>query len=407
MIARERLQVTRAWVISVAALVLIVVALYSVVLFNQAYLRPYDYPQVIAWSRQLAAGDFALHPGGIRFGMAYRPNFLYQVLVAGMAGLTGADIPLSALAVSLLANVLLALTLHAVFLRALPAPERLRSGLAATLLALITLLLGPVSFLTWHRANLYLGYIAPTVYHNATLTLLRPLALLLFLAALRGFAFTPADRRLRRVVAAAALTILGAYAKPSYLLCLLPVAGGLLAIQWLRRRPANWPLLVGGIIVPGILALGLQYLFTYEANADNSVIFAPLLAARSMESVHILPKLALSLVFPVAAGVLYPRRAAQDDAFALAWLVMIPALAYAYLLAESGMVADGNFFWGAQVALFILMAAALRFFAQQVAASGSAWLTLRHAALAGALLLHLVPGLVWYYAEALTLQHWW
>ncbi|GAB4574586.1 MAG: hypothetical protein Kow0077_21880 [Anaerolineae bacterium] len=407
MVKKAQSRISPVWWLSVAILVLVVTVLYGIVLFNQVYLRPYDYPTHISWARQLFQGDFEFHPGGVKIGAAYRPNFLFQALVSGIMSLTGSDAQLSGMAVGLLANLILALSLHALFYMDFARSERVISGFVAVALAVIVLLLGPVSFLTWHRANLYLGYIAPTVYHNPTLTLLRPLALLQFLCLVKGFDDVSTGRQPLLVLVTALLTVVSVYAKPSYIICLLPAAGLAMVVQWLRKQPVDWLFIGAGIIVPGFVVLILQYQFTYIANTDNNVIFAPLLAARTMESVHILPKLILSFVFPAAVSILYWPRVARSHAFVLAWLVAFVALAYAYLLAESGMVGDGNFLWGAQVSLFILMVVALRFFVQQIIASGQPRISLRNGLLVGALLLHLIPGIVWYYAEALTLEHWW
>lgn len=391
------------WWRSAALVTALVVALYSIVLLNQIYLRPYDYPTHIAWARGLSEGEF--HPGGIQIGSAYRPNVLFQLLVYGLAQLPALDFERAALAVSLLASLALALTVHALLYRALPDRDRLRVGVIAALLALVVLLAGPLNFLTLHRANLYLGYIAPTVYHNPTVTLLRPFALLLFVCAVQAVA-APADRSTRKVMIAALLTVLATYAKPNYTLCLLPVMAGVLALQWLRHQAVNGRLIVVGIILPGLVVLGLQYAFTFEANVENSIIFSPLMVARLFEPVHIFPKLALSLIFPVAVVALYPARASRDVALLLAWLVMIVALAYAYLLAEEGMPGDGNFFWGAQVALFILFVFSVRFSVQQVLAQDRR-LTWRSALCVGTLGLHFAAGIVWYLSQALLQQLYW
>lgn len=393
----------RVWLGSTALVTALTIVLYGIVLLNQVYLRPYDYPQHIAWARELSEGEF--HLGGVKLDTAYRPNFLFQLLIYGLAQVPRLDFERSALAVSLLASVALALVIHALMYRGLPNLGRPEAGLAAMLLTLVALLVGPLSFLTWHRDNLYLGYIAPITYHNPTVTLLRPFALLLFIYALKAMT-APADRSTRDVVITALLTALATYAKPNYTLCLLPVMGGVLAAHWLRRLPANWRLILGGIILPGTVALGLQYSFTFEANVENAIIFSPLTVARSFESVHIFPKLALSLVFPVVVVALYIDRVRHDTALLLAWPVTTVALGYAYLLAEEGMPGDGNFFWGAQVALFILFVFSLRFLAQQMLERDRR-LTWRSALCAGVLALHVVTGSFWYLTEALLQQPRW
>ncbi|MCC6799306.1 MAG: hypothetical protein IT325_04275, partial [Anaerolineae bacterium] len=73
---------------------------------------------------------------------------------------------------------------------------------------------------------------------------------------------------------------------------------------------------------------------------------------------------------------------------------------------EEGMPGDGNFFWGAQVALFILFVFSVRFSVQQVLAQDRR-LTWRSALCVGTLGLHFAAGIVWYLSQALLQQLYW
>ncbi len=396
----------RGWWRSVALMLTVVMVLHGVALLNQVYVRPFDYPTHIRWARLLAEGEF--HPGGVKIEGSYRPAYLFQALVYGVALLPSIDHAQGAIVVSLLATAALALTVYHLLYRALPEPDRATTGLIAALLTLVVLLVAPLTFRTWHRENLYLGYITPIVYHNPTVTLLRPFALLLFLYAVKALDAAAGVNRAWAVPVAAVLTVLATYAKPNYTLALLPVMGGLLALRWLRRQPVDTPLILFGILLPGVVVLGLQFWFTYESSENNSVIFSPLTVARMFEPNYIFAKLALSLVFPGLVSVLYLRPALRDWSVVLAWLALGVALAYVYLLAESGMPGDGNFFWGAQVTLLILVIVTMRLLIRQELGTdrrGPSW---RAMACAGALALHLAAGVAWYLSEALLPgPSWW
>ncbi len=403
----EGLRVRGRWR-SIALMLTVVIVLHGAALLNQIYVRPFDYPMHIRRAVVLAEGEF--HPGGVKIEGAYRPAYLFQALVYGVALLPGIDHAQGAIVVSLVSTSALSLTVFHLFYRALPDPDRAATGLIAALLTLVVLLVAPLTFRTWHRENLYLGYIAPIVYHNPTVTLVRPFALLLFLYTVKALDTAANVNRRWAVTVAAALTVLGTYAKPNFTLVLLPVLGGLLALRWLRRQPVDTPPILFGILLPGAVVLGLQYWFTYASNATNKVIFSPLTVARIFEPNHlvIFAKLALSLVFPGLVSVLYLRPALRDRSVVLAWLVLSVALAYVYLLAESGMPGDGNFFWGAQVALLILVVVTMRLLIRQELGADRRRPSWRAMVCAGALALHLAAGVVWYLSETLLPRpSWW
>ena len=69
---------------------------------------------------------------------------------------------------------------------------------------------------------------------------------------------------------------------------------------------------------------------------------------------HLGTKFVLSLLFPVGVYVLYFREARTSLRLNLSWLAFLVGASFTYLVAEKKRVLDGNFTWGAQVALFVL-----------------------------------------------------
>jgi len=366
-------------------------------------LLPFGYVFTLGGAALVPFDDYDVHAGiAARLaesGSLEVPHPLFHGLViVARAVVPGADLVLAALLVALAAQAaLVALTFAALrAVRPLPAAT---AGALALLLALVE----PVNFLSPEGRPAYFGYFFPNVWHNPTVVLLRPLALGLFLA------YTRATGGARRrppgglLVLIAALTVASALAKPSYVMCLLPAAGILWAAGWLRgERPL--PRVFLATAVPGLLVLAAQAWFIAHSDfMDRATVrFAPLLAL----SCHVPDGLAvlagkalMSVLFPATVLLAYGRRAWQDPALRLAWLVLGTGMAYAYLLAEPGpRLEDCNYLWGAQVAAFVLFVVSMRFLLAQGLGSRP-----RLVACAAAFAAHAVSGAL--YAWRLVTTH--
>jgi hypothetical protein len=211
--------------------------------------------------------------------------------------------------------------------------------------------IGPINLLPLSPPDVYLGYISPHVYHNPTIALLKPFALILFLYACQVFKSVRTSYVM--IIACALISTFGTMAKPSYAIVIIPVLGLLAPIYWWRGRPINWMLLIAGIALPiGIVLIWQQ---RYYANTNlGRFIFAPLLVMSYYSADNLLLKLLLSIAFPLAVLIFYYREALKDISMQIGWLGLAVGLLYTYLLAESYGWQDGNFTWSGQIALLIL-----------------------------------------------------
>ena len=329
------------------------------------------------------------------------PQLLYHVTLL----LTRAVVPGSSLAMAAALNsaaytVLLAVTVYAVLRPAFGAAAS-RAGVVRTVVAVvIVLLVTPVTVPTWQEQNLYLGYIGINVFHNPTILALKPLALLLLLAA--GHAFTAEAPRPLAIAAGGLLAVLATLAKPNYTLCLLPALAVLAAVRLMRRQPVHWALLAA-VALPAAAVLAWQYSLAYSPS--ESILWAPLAVALNFTSYEsLLPKVLLSVVFPAGVYLAYFSRARHALLLNLCWVAFLVSLLYHFLLAESGeRMFHLNFTWGAQAALFILFVVSVRFWLMQLSPAGQSrrldWHFVRGAACAALLLLHLLSGLLWYWTQ--------
>jgi len=325
------------------------------------------------------ARDFKLTDYSWHFGAARKmseegrlvPHPLFHLLtIAVKAAVPALDWWMAGLATVLffylwLATIIVRLSLA----RVVMGPLVLRALLAVGL-SLGLMILGPVSLMTWSRHNLYLGYIGVNVYHNPTVIILKPLALLLFLWTAHLLSRSGRQEVRRPLALVAALSVLSSLAKPNYGLALVPATILVVAVRWWRGRPTRLASVAWGLIVPTALALAWQY---HVTTSDPSLGLQESLRV-TLEPFRVMGhradrlwlRFVLSILFPAAVYVIYLPASRGDRRLGLAWVVFATSLPYAYLLAESGGNAfAGNFLWGSQVALFILFVVSALFVARR------------------------------------------
>jgi hypothetical protein len=210
----------------------------------------------------------------------------------------------------------------------------------------------------------YSGYIGLANYHNPTVHMLRPFALLMTIAA-----FQVLDRPGHSwwsVAFVAAATAGATFLKPSFTITLLPALGLIVLYRLVRRVPLDWRLLIFGLGIPAVLFLVPQYAITYiQGETDGGIALMPLAAASAISN-FLLVKFFLSIFFPLVILILFFKKMRQDPEMILAWLAFGVGAAQFYLLAELGSRFEhGNFLWGAQITLFILFVATIRFLLKQ------------------------------------------
>lgn len=301
-----------------------------------------DYPADVAFTAQ------GIHTGVVP------GNFLLETLMAGFALLRAdtADLNVSLLMVlSLATGAKVALTGRFLFSESEP------YSVGSTRLLLPAAIVGGLCALAFcfPAQHLYLGEIPPNVWHNPSTILLMPFALGLFWSSLRFLR----DGRARWLWISLALGALNAAAKPSFLLCLLPVFPCAAFVRFGATRQFAQALLLTAAI--GAI-LGLQYAYVYVLDPPGStltsssgVILAPMAVWRSYTS-DIPRALLASYAFPLTAVVLggaavWRNRAVQ---YALV-LAAVGLIEYALLAEQGARESEGNLTWQAIVTQYILL----------------------------------------------------
>jgi hypothetical protein len=311
------------------------------------------------------------------------PHFLFQAVLVALAPLSpGVDWTRRAVWIAIACQAALAMIVCALLRDAVPSSRPVVRTALAGAVTLALVFVTPVTFASWAARNLYHGYVGIAVYHNPTLILLKPFAVLLWWETARALDGAP-----RPAAWLAALTILSGLAKPSHLIALLPAAAALAAVLAWKGRASAWRPLVLGLALPSAIALGWQFAFRYGGAA--SVEWAPW-TAMAYRDAHLGARFVLSALFPLVVLALFPRALLRDRALALAAATFAVGAAYAYLLAEGGdTFTHRNFAWSAQSALFVLFVAAARVVLRE---SADASARARVVMCAAALALHVACG---------------
>jgi hypothetical protein len=314
---------------------------------------------------------------------------LLQILLAGMVWISRSRIdPFTGMIILLVAcQVALTLILYFWFGKIKHKGwDWLRALVAASLTSI-----APIMALAPIDNKFYFGYIGLADYHNPTMLLLRPLALISFIFAFRIF------EKLRNPVwmmaVSALLVILSALAKPNYLLCILPAILVLGVIWTIRKKGWDWRLFLFGFAIPGVAVLIVQWWLAYSASASTGIMFNP--SIETHFSGYLVWKFLLSILFPLIATGLLFRMITKEPSVLVAWIGFAAGTGMLYLLTESGNEKySGNFGWGAEVMLLLLFASIARYCLRSFAGENPVlW---KRLVIWGAFLLHLAAGVVYY-----------
>ena len=325
-------------------------------------------------------------------GQIVHPHFLYQAIVAALYS-TGLmpTFRVAGLIAVLIFYALMAVLMYGLLFTAVHEDTRL--GRAPVLFAVALAVLSAQPLV---RTGYQIGYFWSDTGETPTLILVKPLAVATlactawYLSKCRGV-----DLRLWALFFV--VTVAGALSKPSFLICLVPVATIMAIVKLAQRKPVSAGALLVGLCLPTAAILGWQYYQTYSGHAGlvgyrDSIIWAPLKVMRH-HTTGLLRKFLLSIVFPLLVSALYWNRARRDLALVLAWCSFLVGSFYAYTLAKKIRFADGNFLWSAYITLFVLFVVSALLWLRQLAGRPlRSWFSWRDLLCCGALALHAFCG---------------
>jgi hypothetical protein len=359
--------------------------------------------------------DYPAHVSLIQTALkdgSWQPHFLVQWLVWALSGFSARAVALgwamSGVALAcVFAKAALTQRFFADTLSRQPGSFAARLGISRSTLALglavASLMLFPIA-IPAGTSRIYLGQIAPNVWHNPTILVAWPLMLLLFFVSARQLERASGPG----LAAVALLLVLNAIAKPNAVLVFVP-AFALLALVRLRGARARlWTALA---FLPVLATLILQWRWAYShesrlASATASIVFAPFQAWR-LYTTSVVASTLRSIAFPLAYVALYPRSLRRSTHLGLAWAIFLFGWLWLALAAESGdRISSLNFSWGAHLASYILFIATIADWLQRAPGDSPLPPTVRRLGVVvlGVLLsAHVVSGLIYFMRVAVGL----
>jgi hypothetical protein len=255
--------------------------------------------------------------------------------------------------------------------------------------------LAPVVFLALRDGLYYYGYIGLANYHNPTIHLLKPFALLCLILVLKGF--DHARNPWWVIFVSAVLVVLSSLVKPNFIMTFIPALGLVSLYKLLRKQTLDWRLMVFGFALPSIVVLIWQWSITYRAgDYGNSIALAPFIL-ESQYSKYLFLKFLLSSLFVLQAIWVFRKSLIHNDLLLLGWVMFLIGIAQNYLLIENGTeMLSGNFRWSGQIASFLMVVILARHSAHYFIAEnqGKTW---QKALSLGTYLAHLGGGIAYYF----------
>jgi len=306
--------------------------------------------------KQLSKVDMRFHLGLARELLSGEsistPHVLFHYLTAGTSWLLSVPIEYAGLLILLISISTAAVLIFNKTVVHFFWPAWMRIFFVQSLL-----ITNSISILYFFDKHTYYGYLYHNVYHNPTILLLKPFAIIIFFMSMSVFCKEIRCSRLF-LLALSLMIILSAIAKPSFLVVYLPAIAIFALFCEVRKGYVDWKSLVLYIFMPSLLILGYQYKMTYSSSFSSqytsSIIFAPLEFMKN-NSQYLLAKFLLSILFPLAVSVFCWSTVKYDKHLIFSWLIFLVGASQAYLLLEAGPRAmHGNLGWGAQVGVFLL-----------------------------------------------------
>lgn len=354
--------------------------IFAPIYYSELYLSAKnDFPAHLAWARQIYSTP-QLVPGFViaHAGWEWAVFFTRQFF----------DVPWSNAALSVtLTSVLETVVILYFFLR------KNLSALLAGALSIGLLLIGPLAAFYPIDHLWYIGgYVWPNIYHNPTFLLLRPFAILQFYFAYEAMRGKKAAWP--EIVLAALISLAAAFAKPNYIICLLPALGIIALIRLLRKEAVDWKQLILGIGIPSVAILIWQYLLAFYTNSQSQIVISPF-SVMALYSQNLLLKFLLSIVFPLIVTILYWKDAIRDPRIQLGWLSFVFGAICTYFIADAGILyPQGTFIFSGEITLFILFVCCIFFLAERKLPEKS---TVSRFLVLTTGFLHLLSGIFYYF----------
>jgi len=264
-------------------------------------------------------------------------------------------------------------------------------------LSFLVMIVAPVFLFTYPERQ-YVGYITGNSFHNPTILLMRPFALLFFVIT-TGNLFK--EKNWVSILLGSLVLFLSTLAKPNFTLSFVPSIFVIIVLFRIKdfKKLNLWYLFIA-VALPTMVVLLSQYVIMYTGDRGDHILFAPfeaiLLYVSDIPSVFCYTL--LSIPFPLITTIFYWRKIKTDLSQQLVWTNFIISILIAYLFTEQTEMRALNFWWTPEIAVFLLFMVNLVVFAKEVLGKRSRLeaLSVKEIVLAAVLLLQVICGILFF-----------
>jgi len=210
---------------------------------------------------------------------------------------------------------------------------------------LIIIFIGPL-ILPPYDYIIYQGKGSPNIWHNITLWMLKPFAILSIISLI----YAQKEDSFKYYLIALILSVLSLFAKPSFVLVFLPA----LFILTIFNKKLLWQksflLFLASLTFFSFLILQYQFSHTFS---ESEIIF-DFLGVWSSSSSNILLSIVLALAFPLLF-LLFQQNQLKELKFQLLWIQLILSiLLYAFFAQSGKQYFHANFSWSYMITMSLL-----------------------------------------------------
>lgn len=261
-----------------------------------------------------------------------------------------------------------------------------------TMLVTATLIFASTIYIPFVSKYFLIGTGSPSIWHNPTLIMVKPFAIIITYLTAK---YLESDMPISKGIAIGILLLISSFFKPCFSEVFIPALTvyGFIFYPRTLHYVSRWFL----VIFPTTLLLVIQLLLWRHVGAR--IAFAPGLVI-GLFTDHYLLAFLRTCAFPLA--ILVFRRPFKNKALMLSWVFTVLAYLQFLLLAEMPMYMHGNFGWGFNVGLSLIMLFSMMEFVkwckglQINTTKNILWTSSKLQITSFLLLAHLMTGLVWF-----------
>jgi len=215
------------------------------------------------------------------------------------------------------------------------------------LITMTAFTIGPF-FVMSLNPHIYIGPGSPSVWHNVTLIIVKPLALLSVFFTIKFFV----SNRFYYSISAITVIVLSVFAKPSFIIVFLPsLVVYIILKKYFDKRQLQFTLIT---IILSVAILAYQFMNNYGGDSDSSVIF-DFLGVWSLYTPSVTVSILMALGLRLLISLFNYQSVKKNEYIKFTWLLVIFSMVLFASFAEGGRrYADGNFSWSWMISLSMI-----------------------------------------------------